>query len=411
MKKHQRYFPVKVNGKLAPYFIAVSNRGEKDRAQEMDLIVEGNEHVIRARFADAAFFINEDLKTPLEDFLPKLETLTFQADLGSMLEKTHRIRGMVGDLASQIGLSPEQVQVAQRAAELCKTDLVTQMVVEMTSLQGIMGRYYALRSGEPESVAETIFEHYLPRFAGDTGPETLPGLAVGLADRLDTLAGLFAVGLAPTGAKDPFGQRRAALGMVGNLIAWDLDFDLRKALYVAGNHLPRPMSPESQENCLDFIVERQRNLLLESGNRFDVVDAVLSAQGHNPTRAVHAVKALSAWVERSNWHDILPAYARCVRITRDLEEQFPVDAERFDDPAEVALYGSLSAAEGEQRRAGSVDDFLNSFLPMIPTINRFFDQVLVMSEDKLQRQNRLGLLQRIAALADEVADMSKLEGF
>jgi len=190
-----------------------------------------------------------------------------------------------------------------------------------------------------------------------------------------------------------------------------MDFDLRIALDVAGNHLPRPMSPESQENCLDFIVERQRNLLLESGNRFDVVDAVLSAQGHNPTRSVHAVKALSAWVERSNWHDILPAYARCVRITRDLEEQFPVDAERFDEPAEVALYRSLAAAESEQRRAGSVDDFLDSFLPMIPTINRFFDQVLVMSEDQLQRQNRLGLLQRIAALADEVADMSKLEGF
>jgi glycyl-tRNA synthetase len=411
MKKHQRYFPVEENGKLVPYFIAVSNRGEKDRSQETDLIIEGNEHVIRARFADAAFFISEDLKMPLADFLPSLDTMTFQADLGSMLEKTNRVRGVVGDLSSQLGLSPDQVQVAQRAAELCKTDLVTQMVVEMTSLQGIMGRYYAVRSGELEAVADAIFEHYLPRFAGDKAPETLPGLAVGIADRLDTLAGLFAVGLAPTGAKDPFGQRRAALGMVGNLIAWDLDFDLRKALDVAGNHLSQPMSPESRENCLDFIVERQRNLLLESGNRYDVVDAVLSAQGHNPIRAVHAVKALSAWVERSDWHDILPAYARCVRITRDLEEQFPVDAERFDEPVEADLYGSLAKAEAEQRGAGSVDDFLDAFLPMIPTINRFFDQVLVMSEDQLQRQNRLGLLQRIAALADEVADMSKLEGF
>jgi glycyl-tRNA synthetase len=199
--------------------------------------------------------------------------------------------------------------------------------------------------------------------------------------------------------------------MVGNLIAWDLDFDLRKALDVAGNHLSQPMSPESQENCLDFIVERQRNLLLESGNRFDVVDAVLSTQGHNPSRAVHAVKALSAWVERPDWHDILPAYARCVRITRDLEELFPVDAERFDEPVEADLHDSLAAAEAEQRGVGSVDDFLNAFLPMIPTINRFFDQVLVMSEDRMQRENRLGLLQRIAALADGVADMSKLEGF
>jgi glycyl-tRNA synthetase len=411
MKKHQRYFPVKVNGELAPYFIAVSNRGEKDGAQEMDLIVEGNEHVIRARFADAAFFVSEDLKTPLEDLIPKLDTLTFQADLGSMLEKTHRIRGLVGDLASQLNLNPDQVQIARRVAELCKTDLVSQMVIDMTSLQGIMGRYYALHSGEPEAVGDAIFEHYLPRFAGDKVPETLPGLAVGLADRLDTLAGLFAVGLAPTGTKDPFGQRRAALGVVGNLIEKDLDFDLRIALDAAGNHLPQPMSPESKENCLDFIVERQRNLLLESGDRFDVVDAVLSAQGQNPTRAVHAVKALSAWVERSDWDEILPAYARCVRITRDLEERYPVEEKSFVEDAEAVLYRSLAAAESEPRRPGSVDDFLNSFLPMIPAINNFFDHVLVMSEDQSQRKNRLGLLQRIAALADEVADMSRLEGF
>jgi glycyl-tRNA synthetase len=411
MKKHQRYFPVEEKGQLAPYFIAVSNRGEKNRSQEMDLVIEGNEHVIRARFADAAFFISEDLKRPLVEYLPLLDALTFQTDLGSMLEKTHRIQDLVGDLAPQLGLSPDQTQVAQRAAELCKADLVTQMVVEMTSLQGTMGRYYALHGGEPEPVADAIFEHYLPRFAGDTVPKTRPGLAVGIADRLDTLAGLFAVGLAPTGTKDPFGQRRAALGIVGNLVDWDLNYDLRAALDAAANHLPHQMSPAYLESCLEFIIERERNLLLESGYRFDVVDAVLTAQGYNPTRAAQAVKALSAWVERPDWHDILPAYARCVRINRDLEVRFPVAEDRFDEPAEAALYHSLVAAESEPRQPGSVDAFLDSFLPMIPSINSFFDQVLVMSEDQAQRQNRLGLLQRISALADEVADMSKLEGF
>jgi glycyl-tRNA synthetase len=411
MKKHQRYFPVEKAGKLLNYFIAVTNRGEAGSDQALELVVEGNEHVIRARFEDAAFFIDEDSKQPLDNYLAQLDTLTFQADLGSMLAKTHRIRELVVDLAPQLGLNPDQIQTGKRAAELCKADLVTKMVVEMTSLQGIMGRYYAMKSGKPESVAEAIFEHYLPRFAGDSAPESLAGLAVGLADRLDTLAGLFAVGLAPTGAKDPFGQRRAALGVVGNLIEWDLDFDLRAALQAAGERLPKEMSQESQDDCLNFILERLRNLLLEKGERYDVVDAVLSAQGYNPSRTVHAVEALRNWVERPDWHEILPAYARCVRITREFSDNYPVNAEDFAEPAEKALFDSLTTAENKPRSPGSIDDFLGAFVPMISDINHFFDQVLVMVDDGKIRQNRLGILQRVAALAEGVVDMSRLEGF
>ncbi|GAH88252.1 unnamed protein product, partial [marine sediment metagenome] len=248
----------------------------------------------------------------LADYLPQLDTLMFQKDLGSVLDKTQRIRELVADLAPQLGMNAEQVLVGQRAAELCKADLVTQMVVEMTSLQGTMGRYYALNSGEPSPVADAIFEHYLPRSAGDQAPKSLPGLAVGLADRLDSLAGLFAVGLAPSGTKDPFGQRRAALGVVGNLMEWRQDFDLREALQAAATRLPRELTLEDLENCLTFIVERQRNLLLELGEPFDVIDAVLSAQGHNPYRASQAVAALSVWVKKPDWDTILPAYARCV---------------------------------------------------------------------------------------------------
>jgi glycyl-tRNA synthetase len=411
MKKHQRYFTVEKNGQLLPHFIAISNVGEKNRSQDVELIVEGNEHVVRARFADAAFFVSEDMKIPLGDHLPKLGTLTFQAKLGTMLEKSGRIRELVADLAPQLNLNRSQIELAQRAAELCKADLVTQMVVEMTSLQGIMGAYYALHSGEPEPVGQAIREHYLPRFAGDDSPETSIGLIVGLADRLDTMAGLFAIGLAPTGTKDPYGQRRAALGVVGNLIDWDLDFDLREALKVAAKHLPVAMSSESLEGCLEFIVERQRNLLLESGERYDVVDAVLSAQGQTPTRAAQAVGELKGWVERPDWNEILPAYARCVRITRDLEETYPVKQGDFELSAEEELHQAVLTVEALERQQGSVNDFLNAFLPLIPVINDFFDQVLVMTEAQAQRQNRLGLLQRIAALADGVADMSRLEGF
>jgi glycyl-tRNA synthetase len=285
------------------------------------------------------------------------------------------------------------------------------MVVEMTSLQGIMGRYYALYSGEPAAVATAIFEHYLPRYAGDDLPATRLGLAVGIADRLDTLSGLFAAGLAPTGAKDPFALRRAALGLVGNLISWDLDFDMRTALVAAAARLPLQVSEESQSACLTFIVERLRNLLLEEGHRYDVVDAILAAQGQNPAGAARAVRQLDFWVRRDDWHAILPAYARCVRITRDIQERYTVNPQAFVEPEESELYEALLKAEAAERRPGSVDDFLDAFLPMIPVINRFFDEVLVMAEDQSLRENRLGLLQRISALAEGVADMSRLEGF
>ena len=416
MKKHQRYFPVEKAapaeaaggpGALLPYFIAVRNGDDRG----LEEVVEGNEHVIRARFADAAFFVREDLKRPLEAYLPRLGTLTFQVKLGSMLDKTRRITALVDDLAPSAALSPEELPVARRAAELCKADLATHMVVEMTSLQGQMGRYYALRSGEPRDVAQAIFEHYLPRFSGDALPASRPGLLVGLADRLDTLAGLFAAGLAPTGARDPFALRRAALGLVQALIGQDLEFDLRPALAAAAERLPIPASPESQAACLAFIVERLRYFFLEGRARHDVVDAVLAAQGENPARAARAVRELAAWTARPDWHTILPAYARCVRITRDQPERYPLEAERLEQPAERELYAALQQAESAPRRPGSVDDFLNAFLPMIPAVDRFFEAVLVMAEDPAVRRNRLGLLQRIAALAHGAADLSRLEGF
>jgi glycyl-tRNA synthetase len=407
MKKHQRYFPVEKDGRLLPYFIAVRN-GD---GLGLDVVTEGNQHVIRARFADAAYFVREDLKQPLEAYLPRLKTLTFQTGLGSMLDKTHRLVSLVDDLAPMLGLSADEKVYARRAAALCKADLVTNMVVEMTSLQGIMGRDYALASGEPQPVAEAIFEHYLPRYALDRSPSSRVGLLLGVADRLDSLSGLFAVGLAPTGNKDPFAQRRAALGLVQNLNAWKIDFDLIEGLAKAAARLPVQASDESQAGVLTFVIERLRNVLLEQGWRYDVVDAVLAVQGANPARAEQAVKELTVWVSRPDWNSILPAYARCVRITRDLDRQYPLSEARFVEEAERALFAALQAAQRTERHPGSVDDFLNQFLPLIPYINTFFDQVLVMAEDMTLRENRLGLVQRVAALADGVADMSRLEGF
>ncbi len=416
MKKHQRYFPVlKPGGKaeLLPYFITVANKvAEKPgQCEGAALIIEGNQHVIRARFADADFFVRDDQKHTLADFLPRLKTLTFQTRLGTMLDKARRVAAMVDRLVQPCGLSPEEADTALRAAALCKADLATRMVVEMTSLQGVMGRYYALRSGESQAVADAILEHYLPRFAGDALPQGKAGFVVGLADRLDTLAGLFAAGLAPTGAKDPFAQRRAALGLVQMLIGQDQDLDLSFALGAAAQNLPIESSEESRAACQTFIVERLRNLLLEMGHKHDIVEAVVAAQGRNPALAGRAVRALAAWVARPDWNTILPAYARCVRITRDQAERFTVDPAGLAEEAEKALYTALQQAEAAPRAYGSVDDFLNAFVPMIPAVSRFFDDVLVMAEDANVRRNRLGLLQRIAALAEGVADFSRLEGF
>ena len=417
MKKHQRYFPLFESGveiddaegeaPLAPYFIAVRNGG----LEGMEEVIEGNEHVIRARFADADFFVRDDLKQSLEAYLPKLDSLTFQVKLGSMLDKTARITSLVAEISEELNLEESVLKTAKRAAQLCKADLATSMVVEMTSLQGYMGSYYAQNSGEPSEVARAIYEHYLPRFAGDRDPETLPGLVVGLADRLDSLAGLFAAGLAPSGNKDPFALRRAALGLVGNLIEWHMSINLEDAITRAADLQPIEVDLEIRKAVLDFIVERQRNVLLGQGAKYDVIDAVLAQQGRDPALAAQAVGELSIWVNRSDWKEILPAYSRCVRITRDFEERFEFNPDLELEPAERELYEALKEAEAVSRKPGSVDDFLNAFQPLIPAVNLFFDDVLVMVEDKQVRENRLGLLQRVAVLADGVADMSRLEGF
>jgi glycyl-tRNA synthetase len=407
MKKHQRYFPIERAGKLLPYFVTVNN----GKLQDMPAVIQGNEHVIKARFADADYFIRRDLENPLESYVPKLVTLTFQTKLGSMLDKTERIQRLIPDLVDDLNLKSAELKTALRAARLCKADLATHLVVEMTALQGEMGREYALRAGESEAVAEAILEHYLPRFSGDRLPSSLVGLSIGIADRLDTLMGLFAVGLSPTGAKDPFALRRAAIGLVQNLLEHDIRFDLRRGLQLAEQGLPLRGDETAQAECLEFIIARLRALLLAQGMNYDIVDAVIAAQGHDPVGSAKAVRALSQWVEREDWPLILQAYARCARILRGQDEQFELDEKDFREDEERTLHAVWRNALAEKRDPGSVDDFFKAFEPMIPAITAFFDEVLVMSEDEKLKFNRLALLQRIVDLAAGVVDFSHLEGF
>jgi glycyl-tRNA synthetase len=409
MKKHQRYFPVvdAQSGQLLPYFVAVRNGDE----QSLDVVREGNEDVLRARFADAKFFYEHDTARPLESFLPRLDTLTFQERLGSMLDKSKRLAALVPAVGRALDMDEEDLAIATRAASLAKADLATQLVVELTSLQGHMGREYAGLSGEREEVGRAILEHYLPRSAEDDLPETRPGLALGLADRLDSLVGLFAAGLAPTSTTDPYHLRRAALGLVQNLIAHKLPLDLRPLLAEAAALMPIPVSEQVLADVAAFIVERLRGLLREKGWRYDVVDAVLAQRGTDPYGAHRAAAQLTAWVERLDWPDLLNAYGRCIRIVRDQPDTTPYQPGLDPEPATEALGEATRAARAQVHPDSDVDRLLTALHPMIPAINRFFDEVLVMHEDPALRHNRLALLHEIWGLSRGIVDVSKLEGF
>ncbi|MES0339880.1 MAG: glycine--tRNA ligase subunit beta [Anaerolineales bacterium] len=407
MKKHQRYFSIEKKGALLPYLISVRNGGEA----HLNTVTIGNENVIRARFADAAYFVKKDLTIPLESYLPKLSTLTFESSLGSMLDKVARIEKLTATVGEMLRLDKKAIQVAQRAAHLCKADLATKMVIEMTALQGEIGRVYALESGEPEGVADAIRDHYLPRSANDHLPETEAGVAVGLADRLDTLIGLIAAGYKPTGARDPFALRRTAIGLVQVLIVRNISMDLHAAIDAAKENLPIQAPEDSVKECLEFITARLQAHLLAEGKPHDAVDAVLAEQGNDPTSAACAVENLKAWRERDDWPEMLQAYARCARITRGEEGTFTVRPEMLEEDAEKELFAAVLGAESVNREMGSIDDFFTMFQPLVPVITHYFDEILVMAEEPELRSNRLGTIQRVVKLAHNVLDLSKLEGF
>ncbi len=419
MRKHQRYFAVRdQKGRLLPVFIAVRNGDD----QHLDNVIAGNEHVIRARFADARYFYNEDIQHPLADYVPRLKTLMFQESLGTYYDKAARLEGLTARIGALLGLSDErgELEMAIRAARLAKADLVTSLVVEMTSLQGVMGRHYALLSGEPQAIAEAIFEHYLPRSAGDALPQSPIGIALALADRLDSLVGLFAVGMMPSGSTDPYGLRRAALSIVQILLSQRLNLDLRVLVEWAAQGYTRELgehfvTDETKAAVLDFIAGRLRGVLLESF-RHDVVEAVLATQAHDPYRAYLYAQQLAQWVARPDWPSLLDAYARCVRITRGQGERFALRPEAFTEPAEKALYAAYRQAADAIGKDVDLDGFLRAFAPMVPAITTFFAPaeeggVLVMHEERAIRENRLALLQHITALADGIVDLSQMEGF
>ena len=414
MLMHQRYFPLyDEGGKLTNRFIVVSNGDPACAAT----IADGNERVVRARLSDAKFFYEEDLKRPLEAYVERLDEVVFQESLGTMRAKAERITALARHLAADAGLSAADAAVAERAAHLAKADLVTSAVVEFTSVQGVMGSYYAAACGEGDKVACAIADHYRPRFAGDALPASAAGRIVAMADKLDTICGLIAAGQGPTGSSDPFALRRSALGILSMLL--DEGLPLRVGLVRAidaalASYAAQGVAFDAQtvrEEVADFFIARAKVLLRDEGRAPDTIDAVLAAGVREPVEFASRVRALDAAREGDPdaFADLATAFARANNL-RDASLGAEVD-EGLLSEVEHALSCAVVQAESRVARALATDDYpsaLAELADLRKPIDMFFERVMVMDEDRALRENRLRLLNRFVAVFEGVADFGKM---
>jgi glycyl-tRNA synthetase beta chain len=409
MLVHQRYFPLyDAEGKLVNHFLVASN-GDPE---QNDVIIDGHERVVRARLYDAKFFYDEDLKQPLEAYVPKLGEVVFQEKLGTVLEKTERIEKLAAALAADAALPEADAADAVLAAHLCKADLVSGAVVEFTSVQGIMGSYYALASGETEQVAQAIRQHYQPRFAGDELPATAVGQIVAMADKLDSICGMFAIGQGPTGTSDPFALRRSAIGVV-NMLKAGLPVSLEKAIDVAlANYASLEFDvADVKAQVVEFFVTRTKVMLKDAGSAPDAIDAVLACAIAEPAEIVKRVDALeSARASQPEvFEDLATAFARANNL-RDAEEGTEVD-EALMEPVEKDLLFAVEAAATAVDAAMADDQYgvaLEELAKLRESIDAFFDGVMVNDSDDVKRLNRHRLLNRFAAVFENVADFAAL---
>lgn len=407
MQQHQRYFPVVKNGKLLPNFIAVRN-GDK---YKIDNVKAGNEKVLEARLADALFFYKEDTKKSLESYIEKLKSVVFQAKLGTVYEKTLRIEKLSLDILNMLGLSSESDD-AKRAAKLSKADLVTGMVFEFTELQGIMGREYAKVSGENEAVSDAIFEHYLPRFSGDILPKTNIGIALSIADKIDSIVGFFAIGIQPTGSQDPYALRRQALGVLSILMDKKLEIDLGEVIdYALNNYSNIEFDrQEVKAQIMEFFNERIKNLFRELGIRYDVIDAVISADISDISDMHARAIELNNWLEKDELVEMLTAFNRVSTLAQKSPSD-EVKEELLKEEAEIKLNSEFKDTQTKVEdllKDKKYSEALDAFASLRPVIDNMFDSVMVMDKDESIKNNRLGLLKKIYDTMLKICDLSKI---
>jgi glycyl-tRNA synthetase beta chain len=420
LQHHQRYFPVEASsdgkggGKLLAHFITVSNIESREPAK----VRAGNERVVRPRLSDAAFFWSQDRKQPLAARCPALDAVTFQAKLGSIGDKVKRIATLAGEIALLIDTDARQ---ATRAAELAKCDLLSSMVGEFPELQGIMGRYYASADGEAAEVAAAIDEHYMPRGAGGALPATGAGTAVALADKLDTLAGIFAIGQKPSGTKDPFGLRRAAIGCLRILVEKKVDLDLQALVTRAVALQPVP-NPGAAGEVWDYMIERLRAYFLDPSSAASVAnvstemfDAVRAGNPVSPLDFAARLNALASFLALPEASSLTAANKRIANILKKAEagSAGSVDVGNLREPAEKALHEALAGMLSQVERSLGKRDYsaaLAKLATLRPVVDAFFDGVMVNAEDANLRRNRLALLSQLRQQFTRIADLSCMPG-
>jgi len=412
MESHQRYFPIEnKQSKLLPYFIVVHNGDHKHK----NLIQRGHERVLRARLADAKFFFEEDQKESLDKKVEKLKGVVFQEKLGTVFAKTQRVEELVTAIGEQLSVKKHVLDNAKKAAYLSKADLVTEMVAEFPTLQGVMGREYALLSGENKNVAQAVYEHYLPRFAGDSLPRSTEGKILSIADKIDTITGCFSAGLLPTGSEDPYALRRQAQGIINIVLTNKFSFSLTDIietslrLYEKAGLKLRPKE-ETHQDLRDFFKARLRGHFLNEGFRYDVIDAVLAGGIDYPPAKLDRIEVITKLRETPEMEDTIIPFTRCNNLAQ-MELGTEADKSLFQQQEEKQLLDSINKAESSVTKAVAKKDYLAAIQilsSLRPTVDAFFDEVLVMVEDNKIKDNRLMLLNKCVKLFLKVADFSQL---
>lgn len=409
MKTNQKYFHVvDQKGVLLPHFITVSNIESKDVSK----VQEGNERVIRPRFADAEFFWSQDKKSKLVDRKEQLGSVVFQKQLGTLLDKSNRVSKLASNIAEMLG---GDKQLASRAAELCKCDLMTEMVGEFPGLQGIMGRYYAEHDGENTEVATALEDYYKPKFAGDTLPQSITSQSLAIADRLDTLVGIFAIGQTPTGDKDPFALRRAALGVLRISIENKLDLDLLELIKLAvKQHDASINAAKAEVAVFDFVLDRLHAYYLDKGIRPDVLDAVISTKPTRPLDIDNRLLAVDAFRKLEAATSLAAANKRIGNILKKVEGKIAdkVNEQLLQEDAEKELNTLLTKLDSKVQgliNKAKYQDALTELSTLRASVDQFFDDVMVMADDEKLKNNRIALLNKLHQLFIQIADISKLQ--
>lgn len=411
MKEHLRFFPVLDDkGRLLPYFVTVRN-GNRDH---IDIVIKGNEKVLGARLEDAKFFYMEDMKQPLSSYVEGLDKITFQEKLGTLLDKTKRVQKLGEKIGAYLEVGEETKKNINRAGYLSKADLVTKMVSEFTELQGKMGMEYAKSSGENEIVSLAIYEQYLPRFSDDELPTTTAGAVLSMADKMDTIAGLYAVDIHPTGSQDPFGLRRMALGIINIIIDRKLSLSMRELIenalyiYVDINSLAFDYD-KVRDEVIEFFNGRIRSMFIDMGIRYDIVDAIIASNIDDIYDMKIRARKLNDWLKKEGLTEILHAFNRVANLSeKAVSDEVKRDLLTED---EIELYESFNAIEEkvEASIAKKEYDKALDFLAILrEPIDNFFDKVMVMTEDEKLRNNRLGLLKKIHDTMIQICDLSKI---